>query len=157
MKTLLRLALLLVALGGLAHADNILMARIQLPADLALEYVKTSVAEHGYTVAHIQLCDGGLADFGYKSDIYRVVFFGKIDEVRRITADHPDLVSYLPLKMTVVAEKGETLLSVINPAVLGQFYADSELQIQLQRWTSDLHSIIDDVHKAAAHHAALKQ
>jgi len=131
-----------------AMADNMLMGRIPMRAEIVLEYVKTSVEEHGYSVAHIQLCDGGMKDFGYESDVYRVVFFGKIDEVRKATEHHPELVSYLPLKMAVIAEKDETLLVALNPEALAPFFTDQEVQIQLSRWHSDLVSILDDVRRA---------
>ena len=39
----------------IAHAsvaDNMIMARVPLRAEIVLEYVKASVEEHGYTVAH---------------------------------------------------------------------------------------------------------
>ncbi|MCP5318246.1 MAG: hypothetical protein H6956_10030 [Chromatiaceae bacterium] len=129
-------------------ADNMIMARVPLRAEIVLEYVKASVEEHGYTVAHLQLCDGGMKDFGYESDFYRVVFFGKVDEVRMVSARYPELVSYLPLKIAVIAEKNETLLTVLNPEALAPFFPDEALQIQLGRWQSDLMSIFQDVRRA---------
>ncbi len=140
--------LLLALLNGLAHADNLLMSRIPMSAEIVLEYVKTSIEEHGYAVAHVQLCDGGMADFGYKSDTYRVVFFGKVEEARMISARYPELVSFLPLKIAVIAEKDETLLTVLNPEALAPYYADQEIQVQLGRWNNDLISILDDVRRA---------
>lgn len=129
-------------------ADNMLMGRIALRAEIVLEYVKTSIEEHGYSVAHTQLCDGGMKDFGYESDVYRVVFFGKLDEVRRAAERHPELVSYLPLKLAVIAEKNETLLAVLDPEALAPFFSDNEVQIQLGRWHNDLVSILEDVRRA---------
>lgn len=147
MKRLLVLLVALLSMAG-ASAENILMSRIPLRAELVLEYVKSSVEEHGYTIAHLQLCDGGMTDFGYKTDFYRVVFFGKINEVRRISSKYPELVSYLPLKMAVIAEKDETLVTVLNPEALSPFYADEEVQIQLGRWHNDLVSILEDVRRS---------
>ena len=109
---------------------------------------KSSIEEHGYSVAHVQLCDGGMKDFGYESDVYRVVFFGKVDEVRRISENYPELVAYLPLKLAVIAEKDETVLSILSPEALIPFYTDEAIQIQLGRWHSDLVSILDDVRRA---------
>jgi uncharacterized protein (DUF302 family) len=132
---------------GSAGADNMLMGRIPLRAEVVLEYVKSSIEEHGYAIAHLQLCDGGMEDFGYKSDFYRVVFFGKIEEVRKISERYPEFVSFLPLKMAVIAEKDETLLAVLNPEALAPYFADEEVQIQLARWHSDLVSILEDVRR----------
>ena len=157
MSTNLTRALLLAAtlfLAGGSNAESMIMGRVQMRAETAIEYVKSSIEEHGYTIAHIQLCDGGMTDFGYKSDLYRVVFFGKIDEVRSISERHPELVSYLPLKIAVIAEKGETLLTVLDPDALAPFYADRDLQIQLGRWHNDLISIFDDVRRATGHSIA---
>ena len=140
--------------GPLSIADNMIMGRIPLRAEIVLEYVQSSIEEHGYTIAHLQLCDGGMTDFGYKSDLYRVVFFGKIDEVRRISRDYPELVSYLPLKIAVIAEKDETLITVLNPEALAPFFADEAAQIQLGRWQSDLESILSDVRRQTARHKA---
>jgi len=144
--------LLLTSLG--VSADNMIMARVSLRAELVIEYLNSSVEEHGYTIAHTQLCDGGMTDFGYKSDLYRVVFFGKIDEVRTISEHHPELVSYLPLKIAVIAEKDETLLTVLNPEALAPYFADQTLQIQFGRWRSDLISIFDDVRRSIAERIA---
>lgn len=133
--------------GAGAGAENMLMGRIPMRAEIVLEYVKSSIEEHGYAIAHLQLCDGGMADFGYKSDLYRVVFFGKIDEVRNISQRQPELVSFLPLKMAVIAEKDETLLAALNPEALAPYFADAEVQIQLGRWYNDLVSILEDVRR----------
>ena len=151
----LRLMLLsCVLLSPLSIADNMIMGRIPLRAEIVQEYVQSSIEEHGYTIAHLQLCDGGMTDFGYKSDLYRVVFFGKIDEVRWISREYPELVSYLPLKIAVIAEKDETLLTVLNPEALVPFFADEAIQIQLGRWQSDLESIFSDVRRQTASHDA---
>lgn len=150
-----RMAMAVLLLGGQwfassALADEMLMARINMKADLAVEYLKTAVEEHGYSVAHIQMCDSGLAEFGYESDVYRVLFFGKIDEVRQISENHPEFVSYVPLKMTVVAEGKETVMSIVNPQTFNQYYrGDEQMRIQFARWYNDIRSIFSDMRKAA--------
>ena len=151
------LGVLAVLLSSVATADGMMMGRVPLRAEIVLEYVKTSIEEHGYSIAHIQLCDGGMNDFGYKSDFYRVVFFGKIDEVRTISESHPELVSFLPLKMAVIAEKDETLITILNPEALAPFYDDEALQIQLGRWHSDLVSILEDVRRAIGRRIVSRQ
>ena len=145
-------AVLLIALlpAGVSHADTMLMRRVPLAADIVMAYVQSSIEEHGYSIAHIQTCDDGLGDFGYKSDFYQVVFFGKAGEVRRLSASHPELVSYLPLKIAVIAERDEALLTVLNPQVLTAFFTDEAVQIQLGRRYNDLQSIFNDVARSVA-------
>ena len=144
----------LLVFATVASSDNMIMGRVPLRAEIVIEYVLSSIEEHGYAIAHIQLCDGGMTDFGYKSDFYRVVFFGKIDEVRMISERYPELVSYLPLKIAVIAEGSETLLTVLNPEALTPYFTEGELQIQLGRWKNDLTSIFADVRRGAAGHQA---
>jgi uncharacterized protein (DUF302 family) len=153
MRALMAAALLLSA--ALCSADNMIMARVPVAADIVFEYVKSSVEEHGYSVAHVQLCDGGMTDFGYKSDLYRVIFFGKVAEVRLISESYPELVAYQPLKIAVIAEADETLLTVLNPETLAPFFADEAVQIQLGRWHNDLVSILSDVRRSVANRAAV--
>lgn len=141
-------ALVLVVSSGATFADAMLMGRIPMRAELVFEYVKSSIQEHGYSIAHLQLCDGGMTDFGYKTDFYQVVFFGKVEEVRMISERFPELVSYVPLKMAVIAENDETLLTVLNPEALVPYFTDTEMQVQLGRWHSDLQSIFEDVRRA---------
>ena len=151
------LTVLALVATGICSADNMIMGRVPLRAEIVIEYVKSSIEEHGYSVAHIQLCDGGMKDFGYTSDVYRVVFFGKVDEVRAISEQHPDFVSYLPLKIAVIAEKDETLLTALNPEALSRFYSDERLQIQLGRWYNDLISIFQDVRRSTAGHLSANE
>jgi len=142
------LSLILLLMVGNAFADNMVMARVPMKADLTFEHLKDAIEGHGYSVAHVQLCDGGMKEFGYKSDLYRVVFFGKIEEVSHISEDHPEFVPYVPLKMTVVAERGETLLSIVNPQTYAVYYPnDKDMQIQFARWYNDILSILSDMQK----------
>lgn len=144
------LLVLVLSVPSLAKAEDMLMARVAMPAEVVFAYLETSIEEHGYAIAHIQLCDGGMSDFGFESDFYRVVFFGKIEEARMISEHYPELSSYIPLKIAVIAERDETLMSVLNPQVLARFYSDQRLQIQFGRWENDLQSIFQDVHDAIA-------
>ena len=146
---------LAIASMGTAQAENMLMSRVPLAADIVLAYAQSSIEEHGYSIAHMQTCDDGLGDFGYKTDYYRVLFFGKGEEVRQISADYPELVSYLPLKLAVIAERDETLLTILNPEALLPFFADEAVKIQLGRWHNDLVSILDDVARSTAARATL--
>lgn len=139
------LLLLTACLPAYASTESILMVRTQLPFELAMDEVQTLMQDYGYAVAHTQRCDGGLTDFGYKSDYYRVVFFGKIDEVRLLSEKYPAIIPFLPLKMLVFAEKNETVLVALNPDTLSNYFDDPQLQIQLRRWQNDILSIFNEM------------
>lgn len=152
--SILMTALLLLFSSAKTYANNedMLMMHVDLDGPTVLEYVRSSVIKHGYAIAHEQRCDGGMSDFGYQTDMYRVVFFGKGKEVRWLSEKYPDIVSYVPLKMAVIAEKKETLVSIVNPMVLEPYY-DREVRMQLTRWRNDILSIFDDIRREVAKRA----
>ena len=147
-RWLLTLLMMAALLPAAQAAQTTMMARSQLPFDAALAKVQEVLAEHGYTVAHIQKCDGGMAQFGYHSDKYQLVFFGKLEEVRRVSHSHPEMIPFLPLKLAVFAEHQETLVVALDPLELGRYINDADLQIQLARWHSDLRSILQEMREA---------
>ncbi|HEC07044.1 DUF302 domain-containing protein [Thiolapillus sp.] len=138
---------LMLALMLPAQADQkLVMARSHAKAQHVMDVLKETLPEYGYSVAHVQRCDGGMAEFHYKSDFYRVVFFGKLEEVRRILADHPEMSPYLPLKIAVIAENDETVLAAMDPRALGAFFPDDKkLQLQFARWYNDIQAMLDEM------------
>ena len=129
----------------LATAQQMLMARSTQHFEVAMEVLQDAIRDYGYTVAHVQKCDGGMAEFDYKTDFYRVVFFGKIDEVRYLSEKYPEIVPYLPLKIALFAEKNETVFSAMNPMDLTEYFTDPQVKTQLMRWSNDIRSILHDV------------
>ncbi len=104
--------------------------------------LQKAIKDHGYTVARVQRVDVGLTAKGYKTAEYRVVFFGKIEETRQLADRYPELLPYLPLKVTLFAE-GDSSLAVTNtPTLLSSFFRDPALQVQFVRWERDVRSIL---------------
>lgn len=137
--------ILLTCISSSSSAENLLMVRTHMPFEYAMDEVQTLLEEYEYKIAHTQRCDGGLTDFGYQSDYYRVIFFGKIEEVRSLTEKYPQMVPFLPLKMLVFAEKNETVIVALNPQSLSDYINDQPVKIQLQRWRNDILSIFNEM------------
>ena len=149
-----RFILILMLLAGpLAHGQQpLLMVRAQLKAPDAMAILKETVQEYGYQIAHVQRCDGGMTEFHYKTDYYRVLFIGKIDEVRGILARYPEMAPYLPLKIAVIAENDETLLTAVDPRALGHLFGhDRILEVQFARWYNDLSAMLDELRNFKPH------
>jgi uncharacterized protein (DUF302 family) len=143
------LASLLLLSGTVASAEGqgTLMARSQKSAEVVMEETQEALRQRGYAIAHIQKCDGGLAEFGYKSDFYQVIFFGKVDEVRALLQRVPQMAAYLPLKLVLFAERDDTVLAALDPL---QLVADPDPQLadQLARWHNDLRDVLREVRNA---------
>ncbi len=146
MKKLLAILLILGAGATFANEQNLVMVRSPAKAAHVMDVLKETVLEYGYQTAHVQRCDGGMAQFHYKSDFYRVVFFGKIEEVRAVLQRHPEMSPYLPLKIAVVAENEGTVLASVDPRSLAPMFPDDpELQVQLARWYNDIRAMLNEM------------
>ncbi len=143
LKSLLLILALLFALP--AQAENMLMVRVHDQFEETMIQLKETLNDYGYRIAHIQKCDGGLSGFGYKTDLYKSVFFGKFKEMRKLTREHPELIPYVPLKIAVMKEKDTVLLVAMNPTTLEPLFPDPDLRIQFERWESDIRAIFEEL------------
>ena len=144
---MMRVLLLLIAslVSSQSLAENMIMLRVNHNFEDTMILVKDKLGEYGYKVAHIQKCDGGLGDFGYKTDRYRSVFYGKFEEMRHLSTEYPELIPYVPLKIAVMKEKDTVVLVALNPEILAEFFPQRALGIQFSRWASDVRAIFEEV------------
>lgn len=126
-----------------APAEELMMVRLARPFPEAMTVLQQAIADHGYNVTRVQRVDIGLTSRGFETAEYRVVFFGKTDEMKRLPERFPDLIPYLPLKIVVFAEGETTLALTFDPTVLAAAYAQPALGDQLRQWERDLRSILD--------------
>lgn len=123
-------------------AERLLMARTMQTFPEAMLKLQDTLTNHGYTISRVQRVDIGLTSSGYKTDKYRVVFYGKPEEIRRMTRESPRLIPYLPLKIAIFAEGEETLLVASSPM---QWVESDQpaLNRMLKTWANDLQLIFD--------------
>ncbi|MDH3871095.1 MAG: DUF302 domain-containing protein [Gammaproteobacteria bacterium] len=131
-----------------ASAEEVLMARSLQPFPETMLALQESIRAHGYTVSRVQRVDIGLTGMGYKTDKYRIVFAGKIDEIRYLSGKAPQLIPYLPPKISIFAEGSQTILISANPKLYAEIAGDAVDPAFFDRWESDLRSIFYDVSKA---------
>ncbi len=149
MKRLLLIILLLVSSHANALVtDQLMMVRSSQSFPETMATLQEAIAQQGYKLSRVQRVDIGLTRSGYQTDKYRIVFFGKTDEVHQLTKQHPDLVPYLPLKIAIFAEGDETLLITANPLAFAKMYPQKDLQRMFQRWYKDVKHILEVVQNA---------
>ena len=124
------------------------MARSVLPFPEAMLALQESIRDHGYTVSRVQRVDIGLTGMGYKTDKYRIVFAGKLDEIRYLTEKVPQLIPFLPPKISIFAEGEQTILVTSHPKLYAEIAGDDVDPVIFERWASDLQSIFHDVRVA---------
>ena len=130
------------------RADGLLMARSLQLFPEAMTSLQSAISARGYKITRLQEVNENLARRDYKSDMYRVVFFGKYEEIKALTAQHPELIPFLPLNITIFAEGNQAILVSAHPRELENFFPDSRLRPVFRRWEKDISDIMDEVRVA---------
>src|SRR5210317_395875 len=100
-NTLVSLLLVCLIVPVSAFADDLIMRRIAMTFPEAMNALQTSIAQEGYTVSRVQRVDIGLTSSGYNTAEYRIVFFMREDVVHDIARQYPELIAFIPLKITI--------------------------------------------------------
>jgi len=146
MRRLLALSLLLlIAFTAPVMAEELMMVRVKQSFPEAMLKFQEVIKEHGYTLSRVQCVDIGLSNMGYKTDKYRVVFFGKEDQNRWLIEKHPELIPYLPLKVAVYSEEQDTMMVSANLEILIS-PDDPELKKIVSGWQKDIQSMFKEMH-----------
>lgn len=142
------LAIVIYCIAAPLFANDLLMVRTRQGFPEAMLTLQTSIKEHGYAISRVQRIDIGLTGMGYKTDKYRVVFVGKPDEIQYLVNKYPVLSAYMPPKISIFAEHGETVLITINPKIYGDMIENEADKVIFRRWESDVYSVFDDIRLA---------
>ena len=135
-------------LSASAIADEMIMARSERDFSEAMNVLQQAITEHGYTLAKVQRIDVGLEAKGYKTDQYRVVFYGKPEEIASLSEHYPQLIPFLPLSVAIFAEGNQTMLATTRPRAFKALFTDKALQSIFEHWDSDLVSIFEEVRQS---------
>lgn len=128
--------------------QQLFMLRSSQPFPETMTALQEAIVKHGYKVSRIQHVDVGLTAMGFQTDLYRVVFFAKVDELHELAEQHPEMVPYLPLQIAIFAEADETILVATNPLTLSSFYPEADVARIFKRWHDDLSGIFLAVQNA---------
>lgn len=145
-----RIPAALLLAGALLFSANLLAAQLIMVRSTqsfpeTMLALQEAITAQGYTVSRVQRVDVGLTASGYATDRYRVVFFGKADEVHEITGKHPEMIPYLPWKIVIFAEEEETLMVTYDPESFSAFFPDEDLAEAFAAWRRDIHEILERV------------
>ena len=127
-------------------AEELLTLRVHMAFPETMMTLQSIIKQHGHTLSRIQRVDKGLKKSGYESDKYRVVFFGRRQEIQRWSKLYPELIPFLPYKIVIYADDQDTMLVAANPRQLFPAAKD-KLRRVLNRWHGDLQAIFQDMKK----------
>jgi len=128
-----------------AFANDLIMARSTEDFPETMSLLQELIKKQGYVPSRVQRVDIGLTKSGYKTDKYRVVFFGKTDEIKLISKKLPEIIPYLPLKISIFAESGQTILVTLDPMSFDTMYPNSSFTPVFKRWKQDVLEIFKQI------------
>lgn len=138
-------AMLLLLMMNVVAAQDLFMIRSQQAFPEAMTTLQEAITGKGYQISRVQRVDIGLTASGYKTDKYRIVFFGKLEEIRSVSSRHESLAAYIPLKIAIFAEGEQTILLASGFRHLRDYSTDTELLALLARWERDIADILEQV------------
>lgn len=144
MKRVLLVCLILIISASSVQASeqDVIMLRSSLTFPDAMSVLQNAIIDHKYTLSRVQRIDVGLEKAGYTTDRYRIVFFGKHEQIRQLTDKYPEMAAYLPLKVALFSEENNTLLVAMNPLMFSEVVSDPELKPMFEQWLKDVKSIM---------------
>jgi uncharacterized protein (DUF302 family) len=137
------LTLLLFSSFSLA-IDSFNVVRVNTNFNNTWQALNDKVDEYNYKTAYLQRCDFALNERDYKSDKYRILFFGEYKKMEYLSRKYSAIVPYLPLKVVVMAE-GDNTIIINNPLqILLPTLEDKDKEI-INKWQQDLDKIFAEI------------
>ncbi|MBT3276715.1 hypothetical protein [Candidatus Thioglobus sp.] len=139
------LCVLMFASVASAGHNELLIERVNAKFSYTWLALDKTIKANGYKAAYLQRCDFALNERHYKSDKYRILFFGQYDEMKRMSAKYPKLSPFFPLKITVMEEGKHTLIIAAPPITLLPLVKTDEDRMLIFRWNEDMKNILKQV------------
>ena len=134
----------LVLFGGPpAHAAPLTATRtMDLP--VAIDEVTAAAQNSGYQVVKVQPIDQALVKRGYPDPGIRIVFIGKSSTMDQAMKTDPRLLSVLPLRLSLIVEGKQTLVSSDDLEMWKEMFPGPETARLVDTWQRDLKTILGD-------------
>ena len=123
------------------QAEDLMMARTKQSFPEAMLKLQYTIKNLGYKISRVQRIDIGLTKSGYATDKYRIVFFGKKEEIDFISSKYPHVTPYIPWKVAIFAEQQDTLIVAVDPMQFSN-KKHSGANKYLLTWKKDLKKIM---------------
>ncbi len=131
-----------------ASDSAMLHAQSQDPYPEAMMKLQRAIEANGYRFSRVQRVDYGLRKRGYDIPPYRIVFFGKPEQIRFLSVAQPELLPFLPLKIIIYQEGDNVVLLAANPSTLARFYRGKDVAGVFETWGRDIRKILADASRS---------
>ena len=141
--TKLACTLLVLFWGSLAHAAPLTAIRTMDLPD-AIDELTAAAQNSGYQVVKVQPIDQALVKRGYPDPGVRILFIGESSTMDQAIKVNPKLLSVLPLRLTLIVEGKQTLVSSDDLEMWKEMFPDPETARLVDTWLRDLKIILGD-------------
>jgi len=141
--TKLACALLVLFGGSLAHAAPLTAIRT-MDLQAAIDQLTGAAQNSGYQVVKVQPIDQALVKRGYPDPGVRILFIGESSTMDQAIKVNPKLLSVLPLRLTLIVEGKQTLVSSDDLEMWKEMFPDPETARLVDTWQRDLKIILGD-------------
>jgi uncharacterized protein (DUF302 family) len=146
MVNFIKVALLFLAFNSTAN-DEFLTKKINANFNQTWYSLFAEVKQAKLKTAYLQRCDFALKQRKYKSDKYRILFFGEYEKMEYLSNKYPEIVPFLPLKAIVIEEsKNQTLLLANPPNLLLEIVKGKDGDI-IKKWQKDMEVIFENINR----------
>ena len=139
------LLFIFISLSVNVNADSgFLLKKINANFNQTWYSLYNQVKKSGYQTTYLQRCDFALKQRKYESNKYRILFFGKYENMEYLSKKYPKIVPFLPLKVVVIEEKNQTLLLANMPNILLEIVRGGDVHI-INKWQKDMEDIFTKI------------
>ena len=136
-------AIVVLAWGTLAHSAPLTASRTTDLVD-AINGVTAAAQNNGYELVKVQPIDQALVKRGYPDPGVRILFIGKSSAMDRAMKTNPKLLSVLPLRITLIVEGKEIMVSSDDLEAWKEMFPEPETARLIESWQSDLRTILSE-------------
>lgn len=134
----------LVLLAGVPALAAPLTASRKMNLPDAIDAVAAAAEDSGYQVVKVQPIDQALVKRGYPDPGMRLLFIGDASTVDQAMKINPRLLSVLPLRLSLIVEGPQTLVSSDDLDMWKEMFPDPETARLIDTWQHDLKTILGD-------------
>ncbi len=137
-------AVLVLGWGLPAHAAP-LTATMKSDLTGAIDGLTVAAENGGYHLVKVQPIDQALIKRGYPNPGMRILFIGKSMAVEQAMKTNPQLLSVLPLRLTLIVEDDMIVVSSDDMELWKAMFPDPATAGLIESWQHDLKLILGDL------------
>ena len=112
--------------------------------DDAVSAIENNTAEKGFRVLHIHDVQATLREKGFERGPFKIVEVCNAKFAHSALGESPDVGLFMPCKINVYIENGETIISAMRPAMIGEFFDNDNITAFANDVDKIVRSIVDE-------------